>query len=77
MKPDDILKKYSETTVVFSGYYKYVFYYKNNNGLVVSVGGFADDIYKLNVDTDPVKIKDLPVSALYLNGNLIYSDGGY
>ena len=54
----EFIQKYGEEDVTFSSYYKYSFTFKNKK-LMVGCGGNHDDIYKLKVDTDPVKVKTI------------------
>jgi hypothetical protein len=36
----------------FSGYYKFIFTFKSSSGKYISIGGDADDIYRLDIETD-------------------------
>jgi len=38
----------------FTGYYKYIFTFKNSNGDIVNLGGDADDIYRMDIDADTI-----------------------
>jgi len=53
---EDILKKYGDTAMKFSRYYKYSFTYKgiakDGNIVVCSEGGDSNDIYRLEVIAD-------------------------
>jgi hypothetical protein len=53
MTKDDFMAKYGDVEVTFSSYYKYTFMYEavldNGHTLTVSIGGNADDIYRMDV----------------------------
>ena len=58
----DILKKYGDVKMKFSGYFKCVFYYEGRrNGLDItaSIGGNPDDIYEWDIDTKPITLHKL------------------
>ena len=56
MKREEIIEKYGKVKLKFSHYYKYTFTYSGiaSDGVkvIAGVGGGADDIYKLSVDSD-------------------------
>ena len=61
---EDFFKKYGDTNMKFSHYYKYQFTYIGNAGwgleVMVCVGGIADDIYRFEVSADEeVKLSSL------------------
>jgi hypothetical protein len=52
MSKTEFLELYGEAKVSFSFYYKYTFSFKgefDGKSIYASVGGIADDIYKLNI----------------------------
>jgi hypothetical protein len=57
---NDFLKEHGDKKVTFNSYYKYCFTFVGDEGLVVSVGGHHDDIYKMEV----IKDKEYTVSEL-------------
>ena len=57
MTKQEFLEQYGEEEVKFSSYYKYDFFFKNNH-IKISIGGNTEDIYRLHIDTTPVKIQD-------------------
>lgn len=58
MTLDEFLEKYGSEKVTFSSYYKYSFIFTNET-IFILIGGVADDIYGLNVDTKPITINTL------------------
>lgn len=56
MQLNEFLGLYGEVKMKFSSYYKYTFTYKgttsDGNTVYASIGGSADDIYKLSVSVD-------------------------
>lgn len=59
----DFMKKYSDVIVTFASYYKYKFYFMgilpDGKTLGCWKGGDAHYIYRLEVNIDPIRIKDL------------------
>lgn len=70
MTEQDFFDKYGEEAVTFSSYYKYSFTYegtsKEGHRIVISYGGSADDIYRYDVDTLPVLVKDFKDAARFI-----------
>jgi hypothetical protein len=62
----EFLEMYGEAIVVFTSYYKYSFSFRgefNGKSIYVSVGGNADDIYRLDVDAGKeIAVKNLGIS---------------
>lgn len=58
-----MIEPYLDETVVFDNYYKFSFTFKglakDGKIITISVGGTGDDIYRFDVDTNPVKVKTL------------------
>ena len=54
----EFLETFGEEIVSFSSYYKFTFIF-NNDKISVGIGGDKDDIYRLNIDNEPIKIKNL------------------
>ena len=46
----EFINKYGDEKVMFYSYYKYTFKFKSVNGLVISVGGGSDTIYRFDVE---------------------------
>ncbi|MCW7076413.1 MAG: hypothetical protein OCU18_03865 [Candidatus Syntrophoarchaeum sp.] len=62
MTYEEFIEKYGEEEVKFVSYYKYSFTFENEK-LAVGCGESHHDIYKLEVDTSPIKVKEIkPVS---------------
>jgi len=57
MTYEEFIEKYGEEEIKFSSYYKYSFTFKNEK-LAVGYGGDHDDIYRLEVNTEPIKVKE-------------------
>ena len=78
MNYDEMLEIYGDVEVTFSSYYKFMFsYVGKHKGKRVSVtvgDGSADGIYKQDVTTQPIKISDLGISFLSIDGEKIYTD---
>jgi len=55
------IEKHGEEEVKFSSYYKYSFTFKNEK-LAVGCGGSHDDIYRLEVNAEPIKIKNIDLT---------------
>ena len=68
---DEFLKKYGDTTVKFSYYYKFIFEFigvsKDGEMIRVTVGGSSDDIYRFDVNPD----KEYYISDLGVNHAII------
>lgn len=58
MTNDWFLDCYGEEEVTFDFYWKYSFSFSNSN-VLVTIGGVSDDIYRLDVNRKPIKVKDL------------------
>lgn len=54
------LDSYGDEIVIFDFYWKYSFTFCSSN-VSVTIGGSSDDIYRLDVNSKPIKIKDLLV----------------
>jgi len=67
MTYQEFMKKYGEEEVTFVSYYKYSFTFKNDK-LVVGCGGSPDDIYRLAVDTKPIKVKEIEPTWARIDG---------
>ena len=69
MEYGEFIKKYGKEKVKFASYYKFSFCFKNEEtGLSVSVGGNADDIYRLEVEPGKeYTIAELQPYSAYLN----------
>ena len=64
---------YGEEEVEFNHYYKYIFTFTNKDGLSVSIGGNASDIYRENISRNVVyKVKNFVVVTAYKNKELLY-----
>ena len=74
MTVKEFIAKYGDVKVKFNYYYKYTFTYagtcENGNTIYVDVGGNSEDIYKLNVGTKEVAIKNLGI-----NYGIVSKDG--
>lgn len=74
----EMLKLYGDVQMTFASYYKYSFTYKgmtaDGKELMAFVGGGADDIYKMSVNTDAVALKDLFPRTVYLDGKELWSE---
>lgn len=76
---DEMIEKYGDVEVVFSSYYKFSFTFRNETKHIsVTVGGMADDVYKFEVGSDvKVKIEDLGVTYLMVDGENVYTNYGW
>ena len=75
MEYKEFIKKHGKEKVKFGSYYKYMFSFENDSGLYVSVGGDADDIYRLDVDADKeYLVSDLEPNYASLNGETIFDN---
>lgn len=74
-----VLEKYSDVPLYFSSYYKYEFVFAgqapDGRKIVVSLGGHADDIYKMTVIAGkPMYLADEPYHIqVYENDQLIFT----
>ena len=80
MTREEMLSIYGDTPLLFSGYYKYTFYFSgvahDGNNISIQVGGNHDDIYRLDVDRDaPKTISDAEPRGVTIrkDGEEIYS----
>ncbi len=81
----EFLEEYGGVFVEFSSYYKYTFTFvatlAHGNQLCVSIGGDGDDIYRLEVDSEQITVKELNPrsgSATDANGNtMTFHDEDY
>lgn len=75
MNLEQIKEKYGNVKLKFNGYYKYSFSFtgKTEDGeeVYVSVGGNADDIYKLDVSAE----KEETINSLWPNYIAVSKDG--
>ena len=68
MEYGEFIKKYGKEKVKFASYYKFSFCFKNEAGLSVSVGGDADNIYRLEVEPGKeYTIAELQPFSAFLN----------
>lgn len=72
---NEMLQKYGDVELKFNYYYKYCFTFianlGDNKSISVNVGGNADEIYTLDVDSEEVYLLgNLPIfsSEIYENG---------
>lgn len=81
MDNTEMLKLYGEVPMQFTSYYKFSFTYMgmtaDGKELMAFVGGGADDIYKMDVNTDSVPLKYLFPYMVYLDGKELWSDMGW
>jgi hypothetical protein len=71
-----IFKRFENYELLFNSYYKYSFFFKykdENIEINGHYGGDPSDIYKYDVDTNPVKLCDIGLCNLEIieNGNTI------
>lgn len=77
MTRKEFIEKYGDVVVTFSSYYKYSFTYvgklADGSMIACSVGGCHDDIYRMDVNTNPITIANLePYSGTVTsNGQLV------
>lgn len=77
MTKAEFLTLYGDIEVAFESYYKYSFSFKGTTPegytILVSVGGSAEDIYRLEVGTEKKSIKTLDPSSgdVYVSNNNI------
>jgi len=58
MTYEEFIEKYGDEEVKFVSYYKYDFVFESEK-LKVGCGGDRDDIYRLKVNTEPIKVREL------------------
>lgn len=62
MTKKEVIKKYGELDLKFSGYYKYSFTYEYNDkklSIIGNFGGCSEDMYRKSVGRDDkIKVKD-------------------
>lgn len=88
MTKEEFIAKYGDVKVTFDYYYKYTFSFSgtcdNGHLVLVYVGGDSldpvqnfprDDIYRIDVDSNPIAIKNLSIVAgeVQNNGNIVDS----
>lgn len=73
----ELINQHGNTKVTFNSYYKYEFYFEgtteDNQRISCTIGGNADDIYRIEVSNMPEKLEGLAPAQVYINGELIYS----
>ncbi len=71
---EELEEKYGDVEVIFTSYYKYSFTFRNDDEKLTAIaGGMADDVYRFTVIADEkYKVMDLPVSAIYVDGEEVY-----
>lgn len=76
MTRTEVLEKYGRRLVTFTYYYKYRFTFSNED-IDIIIGGDADDIYRLMVDTGKVLVSKLmeqyPI-CVYEDDNIVYDE---
>lgn len=81
MTREEFIAKYGDVKVKFEYYYKYTFTYTGtcDNGFHISVdvGGDGGDIYRLDVNTKEVPIKNLDITSGEVYDNGTYVEGFY
>ena len=72
----EFIDKYGDEKVMFSSYYKYTFNFRSKNGLLISVGGCGDSVYRFDVEEGmEYSVRGLgPYSATLGDTNLGYWD---
>lgn len=79
MTRDEFLNKYGDVLVTFTDYYKYAFRFSadldDGSRLVVEVGGDADEIYRMTVDTKPhtARVLEPYAGSVYKDGEIVES----
>ena len=59
---NEFINDFGTFEVTFSSYYKYSFTFKckcDDRVLLIGCGGSSDDIYKLEITNEPMKISDI------------------
>ena len=65
----EFIEKHGNDRVKFSSYYKYRFTFSNDDGLSVSYGGIADEIYRYEVDANKeYTVSEIEPDTDYLKG---------
>lgn len=81
MTREEFYAKYGDVKVTFTCYYKYTFSFSgtcdNGYDIVVDVGGNCDDIYRFNVGSDPIAIKNLGIVSGEVRNNEYIVDSFY
>ena len=80
MELHEFIKKYGQEFVQFKSHYKYSFTFMGKcrvtgNYIFIDIGGSHDDIYEMNVDSNPVKISSLDLD-LITYARVMRKDGG-
>jgi len=66
MTYEEFIEKYGNEKVKFKSYYKYIFNFTNNKGIIVSMGGISDDIYRCEIQADKeYLISELGITSAY------------
>ena len=75
MSFEEIKEKYGDVKLKFNGYYKYSFSFtgrtEDGEEVYASIGGSADDIYKLEVSAE----QEETINSLYPNYITVSKDG--
>jgi hypothetical protein len=77
MGRQELEERYGKVKVVSNHYYKYTFTFigeSDGDKITACVGGDADEIYKEEVDNEPVTISALMPYSVYVNGVEIFND---
>ena len=76
MEYKELLDKFGHYKVKFSGYYKYSFTFKSDDGkLEITAGGISEDIYRFRVlPEEHYPLSDLPISSVFFEKEEIYYD---
>ena len=88
MDRKEMLEKFGNVEMVFSSYYKYTFYFKNNGicgnyRFESSYGGISEDIYRCEINNNPIMLKGYEEEFMTLkiyDGNEVifeWDDGSY
>lgn len=69
MAYEEFIDKYGDEKVLFSSYYKYTFNFRSVNGLLVSIGGCSDEIYRASIEAGvEYSVRALNPCSAYLDG---------
>lgn len=72
-KYNDFIEVYGDIKVTFNSYYKYRFTFVSEDGLIISVGGHHDDIYKMEIIKDKeYTVKELEPDFASRNDKVLY-----
>ena len=77
MTRQELDDRYGKVKVSFEEYYKFVFTFvgeSDGDRIVAHVGGDAGEIYREQVDNEPVPISALMPYAVYVNGVEVFND---